>query len=1340
MAIEFARVRYIQRSKAGNVCRSAAYNARGDVRCERTGERFYFAHRDPGLHNEIILPYGADEWFLDPVVLWNEAQAVERRKNSQEARELLLALPSDPGLDLDDWRTMCREFVQEHFVGKGVAVQVDIHGPHEFDEASVDPAFGKGDVNLNFHAHVLITTRRIEGKEFSRHKARDLDPEIRTMKGKQRIVTEGDRWGVIWRDYQNLYFERQGLDLRVDETGFRSQRHEGPVRLRTVPKESKARLEETRAANEAAARDPAWVLEKVTERRPTFTELDIERLIRKYVGSPAERTAIRKDVLARPEVVALYEQQTGSFAGRYTTREVRSEERDVLDTAEIVARSRRPIDNRRSLMAAEERSLDEEQQAAFAKATGTDGLVVIEGLAGTGKSHGLDAIREAHERAGWRAVGLSLTNVVANNLHRSGFQHASTAHREVWFQERGGSHAVPKWDRRTVVIVDETPMLDTGILRRLMRQAAEKGAKVILAGDDRQQGSVQRGGLFTQIKERHGSVVISRVRRQEQGWQRTASEDFSGGRMVDGIRAYAEHGHVHWSHDIDESRARLLSDWDQDSRERPDINRFVYAGTNAEVGKLNRAIHDIRVRRGEVKDELEADTVKGRFRFGTGDSIQFHATDRAKGILNGATGTITGIQGDMVSVGIDGGRKVAFDAAQFRDFSLGYASTIYRGQGKTHTEVYALYDSAFAWNARTAYVGMTRHRERVELYVSTDLAEDEVALARQMTRKVRDEASLAWAARSEVREIGKGRDGKDGRDKGESQPRPSKTAFNDEQTEKLRRLDLPAYARDVHGYTVGDHPSGKEGEHLLVRAREDGRTDRLEVRVAGDGHWTWREVGGPRRAGDIFDLARREGAADLKAAREAVSAYNEAIMREPNRYRRAAEAQVRPDIAPDDPERSLKKAGAEEDRRRNLAGADLEDQREAAGEAEEQRQNSAREETARVQRLGREATRARNTQQRQLKLVESIDSPARNAWLEAKKEEVVTARMGPPPPEPQPDRPQPTPAPNVEAPKVEAPKPEARPVAGSTVGIPTPAQLRYNESLARHYDPRSPISSLAEASLNEAVAFQREQHQLNQSIAAEADPNRRQALMLRRDIEHADHMNLAYGQIAMLAKANGADDKQHKVRADDYRNQAVEARQAWNKRGEERPDLYAPLNPERARTLEPTVPEITPTPENPSPDRSTEPTRDAKSSAPERNLVQERIAMKRLNLPEFAAEKHGYQVAWSDPDHTRASLTRGKEELRATKGKDGAWSYESRTTGSDRGDIVDFEIQRGARTVANARAEIRPELDRVEREQGRLDMQPGRDMEGPELERSLDGPSHDGPNTPQPTRKPQPHR
>lgn len=479
---------------------------------------------------------------------------------------------------------------------------------------------------------------------------------------------------------------------------------------------------------------------------------------------------------------------------------------------------------------------------------------------------------------------------------------------------------------------------------------------------------------------------------------------------------------------------------------------------------------------------------------------------------------------------------------------------------------------------------------------------------------------------------------------------------------------------------------------MLARAREGQQDDRLEVRIADDGHWTWRDANNPRRVGDIFDLARREGASDLKAARDAVAAYDEA-MRAPNRRQREAEEKARIEIDGADPDRDLKQAGADADRLRDIGGAEHEDRREAAGQA------FARAEAARIQRLNQEAAQARDTEQQLLRHVE-LQRPG-DAYVSEQAQLAADTRMAQSAerarraaePEPQPEAPRPPPGPRA---------PETR-----AVGIPTPAQLRYTAALAEHYDPRTPIASLARASLAEAAAWQRDRHELDQRVAAEGDPARRDALMLRRDIEHADHMAQAYGRVAQLGRVTGATETpDYEQRVAQYQQQGAGARRMWAERGKEHPDLYPPLNPELAR----------------APEQAQEP----------RTLEQERAAMKRLDLPEYAAGKHSYEIEWSDPEHSRATLTKGDEELRATKGRDGAWSYESRTS-AERGDILDFEINRGAKTAANAREQVRPELERVEQERGRLDPQPERDRGGPDR----DAPSPGDDNGPEldPTRR-----
>ena len=52
-------------------------------------------------------------------VLWNAAEAAERRKDAQVAREIVLALPADREVTTEDRVAMARSFAEEHFVSEG---------------------------------------------------------------------------------------------------------------------------------------------------------------------------------------------------------------------------------------------------------------------------------------------------------------------------------------------------------------------------------------------------------------------------------------------------------------------------------------------------------------------------------------------------------------------------------------------------------------------------------------------------------------------------------------------------------------------------------------------------------------------------------------------------------------------------------------------------------------------------------------------------------------------------------------------------------------------------------------------------------------------------------------------------------------------------------------------------------------------------------------------------------------------------------------------------------------------------------------------------------------------
>jgi len=744
MAIAFARARYISRSTGGSAARSAAYNARKAISDERTGTLYYFKHRDAPEHHEVLLPEGADAKLADAATLWNGAEAAERRKDAQVARELVLALPANHELSHEDRVELARSFAEAHFVSKGLAVQLDVHAPH----------VGDTDSELaNHHAHLLVTTRRVEGDRLAPKKARDLDPEVRTSRGRAS-VTEGEQWGAAWREHQDRYFAEHGMALRADANAAVPGQHVGPVRMRAPESAAVARSEELARENAAAARDPDKVLGALTRNNATFTERDVERFLAKHIRDDAERLAVKGKVLGSVAVLALYEAETGERAGRFTTQAVREEERGALEDAERVAGARhhRGVGTAAKAGALESRNLRDDQVVAFEHATAAGGLRIVEGRAGTGKSYTLSAIRDAHERDGLKVIGLAPTNAVVQDLRADGFAEAATVHSELFRLKNGRT----RWDSRTVAIVDEAAMLDSRVTGALMAEAKRSGAKLILAGDDRQLASIERGGLFTELRQRHGSAAITEVTRQRVDWQRQAARDLAEGRVGEAVQAFNRHGAITWTKTQEASRAALVEQWKRDTAEAPDATRFVFAYTNKDVDRLNAELRAVRRDRGELREDHRFVTKHGAADFAVGDRVQFSDTLRGAKIYNGNAGIITGIDADtgVIRARLDGssaaeGREVAWSASEFDGFRHGYAGTIYKGQGKTLDHSYLLHTEH--WRQASSYVALTRQRESVHIYAATAAARDARDLAWQMSRVEVRSASVIWATWDELK-------------------------------------------------------------------------------------------------------------------------------------------------------------------------------------------------------------------------------------------------------------------------------------------------------------------------------------------------------------------------------------------------------------------------------------------------------------------------------------------------------------------------------------------------------------------------------------------------------------
>lgn len=201
MASYHLSVKSISRSVGRSATAAAAYRSGEYVIDERTGEVHDYTRRSGVLESEIILPDDAPDWAQNRSQLWNAAEVAENRKNSQVAREFEIALPHE--LTDEARRELAMNFAREIVEKHGCAADVSIHAPP------------RGDEDKNYHAHILLTTRRITANGLS-EKTRELDVKPSSAE----LVTA---WRERWQDMQNVALERYGFEDRVNCRSLEAQ-------------------------------------------------------------------------------------------------------------------------------------------------------------------------------------------------------------------------------------------------------------------------------------------------------------------------------------------------------------------------------------------------------------------------------------------------------------------------------------------------------------------------------------------------------------------------------------------------------------------------------------------------------------------------------------------------------------------------------------------------------------------------------------------------------------------------------------------------------------------------------------------------------------------------------------------------------------------------------------------------------------------------------------------------------------------------------------------------------------------------------------------------------------
>ena len=618
---------------------------------------------------------------------------------------------------------------------------------------------------------------------------------------------------------------------RAERMGLSSEDLEatlGRTEFRCVDLDEQARLERDLAAPEG-----------LTAQASTFSRREAIQGVCAQLGSGAavaDVEAMADGFLASGDVVPLEGTgplgrfrlsdspiAAGTQESRYSTVEMLATERRVIECAVTRRLDDVAVVHPAVLSAALEArpSLHPDQAAMVARlVTSGAGVELVVGKAGTGKTYALGAAREAWESSGHRVLGCALAARAAQELQKgSGIPSTTLAKllHELDDPRSGGL------GRDAVVVLDESGMVGTRDLDRLLTHAARDRAKVVLVGDDSQLPEIAAGGAFRGIKNRLPSIELTEVRRQPTRWERDALELIRAGRATEAVAAYTARARVFAARDADETRERLVDDWWASFEAGEEA--VMIAARRSDVAALNAGARARMTEAGRLHGgPLE---VAGHA-FCEGDLVMTTKNDRSLGVYNGTLAKVTAIDHEARTVTLQphDGAPVTLPRPYVEAAHLthAYAVTGHKSQGMTTDRTFVLVDETLykEWG----YVAMSRGRLDNRLYVVAGVDLDREDTGGQVTRAADPMPAL-------IRALGRSRAKELALDRVELEELKtlSNTRLHTERSTLRRQLDQapPNPTRDLERVAT----ERAQLERLIVQERDRAQAAASELRALG---------------------------------------------------------------------------------------------------------------------------------------------------------------------------------------------------------------------------------------------------------------------------------------------------------------------------------------------------------------------------------------------------------------------------------------------------------------------------------------------------------------------------
>lgn len=355
---------------------------------------------------------------------------------------------------------------------------------------------------------------------------------------------------------------------------------------------------------------------------------------------------------------------------QFTTREAIAEE---LTTIKHMQQGRSTVEPimRQEDVAAHARTrefLNPAQQKTIEEVLSShDRIHGLQGLAGSGKTTTLEAIREAAERNGYAVEGFAPTSRAAGQLRDAGIQ-ADTLQ---GFLARGGvERSAGDPNARHLYMLDESSLASTRQMQSFLERIGPQD-RVLLVGDTRQHQGVDAGKPFEQMQEAGmRTSQLDQIMRQKDPELLRAVEHLSRNETATGIQLLQQQGRITEIPDRQQRIEVIAKDYvarpentlvvSPDNASRRDINDSIRAELQAN-GTLSKENHPMTVL--TQRSELTSADRNWAALYQPADVLYYTRGSKELGIVRGTYATVvsTDPKANQLTVEREDGQQVTYD-------------------------------------------------------------------------------------------------------------------------------------------------------------------------------------------------------------------------------------------------------------------------------------------------------------------------------------------------------------------------------------------------------------------------------------------------------------------------------------------------------------------------------------------------------------------------------------------------------------------------------------------------------------------------------------------------------